>query len=715
MPEISEDWILEQIEAEEANVDELLAAIDSAAEECGRDAITWAQLAEEGFADRGRERDVLAAMQLRAKLSGDGHGKSSEYAKQAGELLKHNRNRRRMVEDAGFEERLAPAECLRRLVLLLDLKNGCICYDSTWGQGVVKDIDMFYHRVEIDFERKRNHQLSLAYAAETLDLLDREHLLTRLHCEPEQIKSMVADDPAGLVKLAIVSLGQLSVDELKDELIPRVMPEGDWKRFWTSARKALKKDPLFDLPRKRKEPMRILADESELHGRIWFDELRQNRSMDDIVQQLELCIGSLEEAPADPEILDIVANRIDFVITGSLGKQSDLAARALLLAEQFSLPPEIFETGPIYEQFLDSRTLQLATDALSPKYLKAFIGNLIEHDEQCAGDAIVEDLPAFGFSVLNEVLDILIAKGYEERMADKFRAGIARREINARMLLWVLRNDNRRRDWRLGSASDLVPIVFRILENEQTNDEAADYKRLRAECEKQEWIEKAMADMNQQQRKEFTTRVMQSGAWTSLDRKSMLARIIRIDPEMQTVVAPAADKDKVKSTNAKTTSIRSYKQRMQQLENITSREIPENSREIAEARSHGDLRENAEFKAAKERQGLLMKRQGELQAQLQVIEPTDFSDIPADSAGPGTTVGLEYPDGETRNYTILGEWDRDEELNIISSNSQLAKVLSGHRTGNRVAIPSEDGGLEVTILSVDEPGRAAREWIRADI
>jgi len=283
------------------------------------------------------------------------------------------------------------------------------------------------------------------------------------------------------------------------------------------------------------------------------------------------------------------------------------------------------------------------------------------------------------------------------------------------MLLWALRNEERCRDWDLGTVSELAPLVFRILENEQTNDDAADYKRLRGECEKQEWIEKALAGMSSQQRKEFTMRVMQSGAWTSLDRKSILARIIRIDPEMQAVVTPESDKRKIKSVNAKTTSIRSYNERMRQLENISSREIPENSREIAEARSHGDLRENAEFKAAKERQGLLMKRQGELEQQLRLVQPTDFSDISADRAGPGTTVAIMYPDGKERSYTILGEWDRDEELKIISSNSQLAKVLSGLRPGESAAIPSEGGEIEVTVSKVEPPSQAVKEWIRAEV
>ena len=99
------------------------------------------------------------------------------------------------------------------------------------------------------------------------------------------------------------------------------------------------------------------------------------------------------------------------------------------------------------------------------------------------------------------------------------------------------------------------------------------------------------------------------------------------------------------------------------------------SQDIATASSYGDLRENFEYQAAKDFQRQLLMRQDEMQRELKQVKGCDFSNAPCDKAGPGTTVVLRMADGSKRTYTILGEWDRDEHLNIISNKAPLAQNL----------------------------------------
>jgi len=84
------------------------------------------------------------------------------------------------------------------------------------------------------------------------------------------------------------------------------------------------------------------------------------------------------------------------------------------------------------------------------------------------------------------------------------------------------------------------------------------------------------------------------------------------------------------------TSERTYRERQALLEKIANVEIPRIAREIGVARSYGDLRENFEFKAAKEQQGLLLRRKAELEQMLHDVRPTDFSGLPTDKAGLAT-------------------------------------------------------------------------------
>ena len=115
------------------------------------------------------------------------------------------------------------------------------------------------------------------------------------------------------------------------------------------------------------------------------------------------------------------------------------------------------------------------------------------------------------------------------------------------------------------------------------------------------------------------------------------------------------------------------------------KKIPANSKEIAVARSYGDLRENHEYKAAKEMQKVLMRRKEELEGQLTRARGTDFADPRTDVVAVGTVVhatDLEVNQQET--FTILGAWDSDPEKGIISYLSPVAQALLNKAPGEQV-------------------------------
>ena len=138
-------------------------------------------------------------------------------------------------------------------------------------------------------------------------------------------------------------------------------------------------------------------------------------------------------------------------------------------------------------------------------------------------------------------------------------------------------------------------------------------------------------------------------------------------------------------------------------------DIPKNSQDIGVARSYGDLRENAEFKYAKERQGLLMAQAGQLAADLEKVKPTDFRDVAFTQVVQGCGVQLAYANDTMETYYILGVWDQDETLSIISSETRLAKALMGRKEGEHVVIPAGECVIKA-ILPL--PG-AVRAWIAA--
>ncbi len=111
----------------------------------------------------------------------------------------------------------------------------------------------------------------------------------------------------------------------------------------------------------------------------------------------------------------------------------------------------------------------------------------------------------------------------------------------------------------------------------------------------------------------------------------------------------------------------SLKRREAELEDLDKNQIPQNSKDIGIARGYGDLRENHEFKAAKEMQTILARRKAELEQMLAAPRPPTFANPDTSKVTLGTTVSLkDISSGEILVYTILGAWDSDLSKGIIS-------------------------------------------------
>ena len=123
---------------------------------------------------------------------------------------------------------------------------------------------------------------------------------------------------------------------------------------------------------------------------------------------------------------------------------------------------------------------------------------------------------------------------------------------------------------------------------------------------------------------------------------------------------------------------------------------------IAEARSHGDLSENAEYDTAKERQGFIEGRIKELEGKLANAQIIDPAALDADGRCVfGATVELEDQDsGEQVTYQIVGDDEADVKLGKISVNSPIARALIGKYSGDIATVQAPGGAREYEILDV---------------
>lgn len=135
-----------------------------------------------------------------------------------------------------------------------------------------------------------------------------------------------------------------------------------------------------------------------------------------------------------------------------------------------------------------------------------------------------------------------------------------------------------------------------------------------------------------------------------------------------------------------------YEALTKELENLKRVERPQNIKAIEEARAHGDLSENAEFAAAKDRQGFIEGRIGELEFKLANADVINIDNLPRDRAVFGTKVLLENIDtGQEVEYQLVGSDESDIENGRISVSSPLGKAILGKKPGDELTLEVPGG------------------------
>jgi transcription elongation factor GreA len=144
-----------------------------------------------------------------------------------------------------------------------------------------------------------------------------------------------------------------------------------------------------------------------------------------------------------------------------------------------------------------------------------------------------------------------------------------------------------------------------------------------------------------------------------------------------------------------------YESLKKELEHLKSVERPRNIKAIEEARAHGDLSENAEFEAAKERQGFIEGRLNELGYKLSNADIIDTDKLPKDRAIFGNRVVLENIDtGESVEYQLVGPDESNIEKGRISISSPLGKALLGKEPGEEIALQAPGGKRSYELVDI---------------
>jgi transcription elongation GreA/GreB family factor len=580
-----------------------------------------------------------------------------------------------------------------------------LVYHPTWGFGQIERIDFFYEQIEIDFEKKRGEvEMSLSYAAESLEILDDDHLMAIRHNDKARMAEMIKKEQGEVVKMALKSYGDMAAPQLQELLSPMIVPEADWKRFWDGARKALKGDPMIDMPSKRAEAIRLLDKELTFDDE-WFQELTKERDMQTLLDKFETMDldGELSEVARD-----CIANRLQFVATGA-ARIPEMLFKVLLHADILGIENERFDAQAVLDQMFNSDALLAGLEKLQARFLGPFVELVLR---RCDGawERFEELIPISMFPVLTEIMAMFDKHDRGDSCSALFRKMVASHTSSVQMLLWLSRNQSKMEEWDICSQADFSFQVLNEINKQHSGHDLRAQNMLKSCVEDVAWLKNVLDDMREAQRDDFMRRLNASTGWQTLDRNAILAKVVKMYPELHQLILKSDDKKE--KTTTLYTSIRSYNDKKKAFRKLVQEDIPKNAREIEVARSYGDLRENAEYKAAKEKQRQLGIQAEELEAKLDVVVPTDFTEFGSDVAGIGTCVEMEYADGTREAYTILGFWDSDETRNIISIQTRMAQALAGSEAGELVDVPSAKGPVEVKLISVKAPSAEILLWAK---
>ena len=579
-------------------------------------------------------------------------------------------------------EKMAAAGKLERhyIETLVQLTNTGFCMHRSWGFGRIKTVDTVFARFMIDFENKAGHMMDLAFAAESLKPIAKDHILARKASDPEALRQMAATQHLELVKLVLNSYGgKATVDQIQQALVPDVIG-CDWKKWWEAARRELKKDGHFQVPLKKSDPIIYQTKEVSLQDRL-MEGFRTAKGLKArLVIATELLRNAHDLTDKAAAATEVIA-MFNTEILSYQRTQPAVALEAIFarddMREMAGSPPG---EGEITAQAIwvqDSKLGPLLEQLPASKHRRALESFKAANPEHWH-DALQAALNSVSAKLCHELAGLLIQEGKIEQLKETVARLVSQHTASSELLLWLAKDRN-------DSFADILgPEVFRAMltamERDQFNERRSN--RLRDFIlDDQELLVELIGSADFEVIKDLTRALQLSPSFDDMDKRSLLARIVKSYPAIQVLISGEQSKQETHLL----VSWESLERRKNEYHELVEKKIPANSREIAVARSYGDLSENHEYKAAKEMQKLLMTRKADLETQLVRARGTDFAAARTDVASIGTVVhATDLATNQPEHFSILGAWDSDPEKDIVSYLSPVAQSLLGHKVGDEV-------------------------------
>jgi transcription elongation GreA/GreB family factor len=580
------------------------------------------------------------------------------------------------------------------------LAPGAYVMHQSWGFGQIKSYDDASQRLIIDFKGKKAHPMDPAFCVHTMDVLPANHLLVLKETESDKVAKLIADDPAQLIVDALQAYPNHATTAIDLEItLAQVLGEEKFKKWWSATKKLLAKDPRIAVPEKKTECY-VLRDEPVSAESELFEQFNATRSARRRISIAEELIDAGKDGKTD---LNSVLKGLSDAVKDS--NQIDAAERLYGASVRDDLAKilgaDVASLVPTQSELVSqARDLPAIAEKI-PVHFQRHLLNLIRETHAIEyREILLTLLKSSQGKFTTEVINFLIEDGCSAELAATLTRWQTEQNLHAPVLLWIVKNRHSKKFAKL--IHDLITprllgSIFFAIDYEALQSSSA--RRIPLAdilSEDTELIPDLLATADAETARDLANALLLNQGFEELTKKSLLARFIKIFPSIQTLVAGDAES----KDEQLIVSQESYDHKRKEYDDIITKKIPENSRAIASAREHGDLRENSEFKMAKQDQQVLMAQKAQLERELGRARITNFKDCAIDQVSVGSLVKLASDEGTEVEYAILGAWDSDPAKHIISYKTQLGLTMLSKKIGERISIKSAGGEDSFAIKSI---------------
>ncbi len=556
--------------------------------------------------------------------------------------------------------------------LLTHMKKGNFVFHSGgWGASEILEVSMIREELSLECEHVVGvKHLSFVNAFKTLIPIEQDHFLARRFGDPDLLEKQARENPVEVLRTLLKDLGPKTAAEIKEELIDLVIPESSWNRWWQNARNKLKKDTKVSCPQALREPFSLLEEEVP-HEVAFYKALEEKPSVEETIQMVYSFLRDFSETLKNKDFKASLEKRIQELLEAKELNEGQRLSLLFFLDDLKALKKtsEIKELIESIEDPLDflqkidvislkKRTLTLIRSIRSD-WEKIFMDLLFAIEQNLLRDYLIQELKN--------------AAGLLEKIQELVSHPLSYPDV----FVWYFQKilDGKKLPF---SDKEGLPLFFEgfliLLDHTEKRQELKDLSKKMLSLllhNRYKMVRDMMQLASIEQAEEFILLATKCAALTDHDRK--------IIHSLAEVAFPALAKGKKSEEEEEIiwTTQTGYQKIKERIEKIATVETVENAKEIEEARSHGDLRENSEFKFALEKRERLQAELKALSDQLQFSRIITKADVPEGRVGVGSIVVCKNGEGAVQEFTILGPWDANPEERILSFQSKFAKAMQG--------------------------------------